>query len=199
MLDLWQFQRNEIEAAGLRSGEDVELEAERRVQQNAGRLLETAGAAFEALYESPESALSLVQDAWRRSWMISRRSIDQMAAVRQSLEPALIAIQDVSYSLRDYLGRVEANPARLEEIETRLAAIDKLKRKYGGVGRRDSRCFWKMSRGRSPRSKPPASGWRPAGRAEEACRLQYEQAAAELTAATEGRGCAACEARGSRN
>src|ERR1035438_7592328 len=55
-----------------------------------------------------------------------------MAGIRQSLEPALIAIQDVSYGLRDYLGRVEANPARLEEIETRLAAIDKLKRKYGG-------------------------------------------------------------------
>jgi len=34
--------------------------------------------------------------------------------------------------LRDYLGRVEANPERLEEIESRLAAIDKLKRKYGG-------------------------------------------------------------------
>lgn len=39
MLDLWQFQRSEIEGVGLRSGEDVELEAERRVQQNAGRLL----------------------------------------------------------------------------------------------------------------------------------------------------------------
>ena len=51
--------------------------------------------------------------------------------MRQTLEPALIAIQDASYSLRDYLGRVEANPARLEEIETRLEAIDKLKRKYG--------------------------------------------------------------------
>ena len=42
---------------------------------------------------------------------------EQMGAMRQALEPALIAIQDVSYSLRDYLGRVEANPARLEEIE----------------------------------------------------------------------------------
>jgi DNA repair protein RecN (Recombination protein N) len=56
---------------------------------------------------------------------------DQMAEMRQALEPALIAIQDVSYTLRDYLGRVEANPARLEEIELRLEAIDKLKRKYG--------------------------------------------------------------------
>ena len=54
-----------------------------------------------------------------------------MAPVRQALEPALIAIQDVAYTLRDYLGRVEANPARLEEIENRLAAIEKMKRKYG--------------------------------------------------------------------
>jgi DNA repair protein RecN (Recombination protein N) len=131
MLDLWQFQRNEIEGAGLRSGEDVELEAERRVQQNAGRLLETAGAAFDALYESPESALTVVKSVARKLDDLAK--IDgQMGAMRQSLEPALIAIQDVSYSLRDYLGQVEANPARLEEIETRLAALDKLKRKYGG-------------------------------------------------------------------
>jgi DNA repair protein RecN (Recombination protein N) len=40
-------------------------------------------------------------------------------------------MQDVSYSLRDYLGHMEASPARLEEIENRLAALDKLKRKYG--------------------------------------------------------------------
>src|ERR1700733_2933376 len=131
MLDLWQFQRSEIEGAGLRSGEDIELEAERRVQQNAGRLLETAGAAFDALYESPESALTVVKSVARKLDELAK--IDgQMGAMRQSLEPALIAIQDVSYSLRDYLGQVEANPARLEEIETRLAALDKLKRKYGG-------------------------------------------------------------------
>jgi DNA repair protein RecN (Recombination protein N) len=131
MLDLWQFQMKEIEGAELRSGEDVELEAERRVQQNAGRLLETAGGAFEALYESPESALSVVKSVAKKLDELVK--IDaEMAPVRQSLEPALIAIQDASYSLRDYLSRLEANPARLEEIETRLAAIDKLKRKYGG-------------------------------------------------------------------
>jgi DNA repair protein RecN (Recombination protein N) len=130
MLDLWQFQRQEIEGAGLRSGEDVELEAERRVQQNAGRLLETAGSAFEALYESPESALSTVKSAAKKLDDLAKIDI-QMDAIRQALEPALIAIQDVSYSLRDYLGRVEANPSRLDEIETRLAALDKLKRKYG--------------------------------------------------------------------
>jgi DNA repair protein RecN (Recombination protein N) len=130
MLDLWQFQRNEIEAAELRPDEDVELEAERRVQQNAGRLLDAAAASFEALYESPESALSLVRGVAKRLDELGKID-EQMAGMRQTIEPALIAIQDVSYSLRDYLGRVEANPARLEEIETRLEAIDKLKRKYG--------------------------------------------------------------------
>jgi DNA repair protein RecN (Recombination protein N) len=130
MLDLWQFQRNEIEAAELRAGEDAELEAERRVQQNAGRLLDTAGAAFDALYESPESALSVVKSVARKLDDLARIDV-QMDAVRQALEPALVAIEDVSDSLRDYLGRVEADPARLEDIETRLAALDKLKRKYG--------------------------------------------------------------------
>ena len=131
LLDLWKFQRTEVEAAELGVGEDLALDAERRVQQNAGRLLETAGTAYEALYEAPESAWSVARAVAKKLDDLAR--IDEtMAAVRQAMEPALIAIEDVAYSLRDYLGRVEANPLRLEEIETRLAAIDKLKRKYGG-------------------------------------------------------------------
>jgi DNA repair protein RecN (Recombination protein N) len=130
LLDLWQFQRREIETASLRPGEDTELDAERRIQQNAGKLLETAGAAWEALYEAPESAWTTARAVAKKLDELAR--IDAaMDPVRQALEPALIAMQDVSYSLRDYLGRMEANPARLEEIELRLSTIDKLKRKYG--------------------------------------------------------------------
>jgi DNA repair protein RecN (Recombination protein N) len=130
LLDLWQFQRREIEAAELRAGEDVELEGERRVQQNAGRLLETAGAAYDALYEAPESVWPVIRSVAKKLDELAR--IDEsMLAVRQALDPALVAIEDVAWSLRDYLGRLEANPERLEEIESRLSAIDKLKRKYG--------------------------------------------------------------------
>jgi DNA repair protein RecN (Recombination protein N) len=181
MLDLWQFQRNEIEGAGLRSGEDVELDAERRVQQNAGRLLETAGAAFEALYESPDSALTLVKSVAKKLDDLAK--IDgQMDAMRQSLEPALIAIQDVAYSLRDYLGRVEANPARLEEIETRLAALDKLKRKYGGSV--DQILLFLEDAARKI-AEVETAGERLESLQAERKRLegQYEQASAELTAA----------------
>jgi DNA repair protein RecN (Recombination protein N) len=132
LLDLWQFQRREIDNAGLRAGEDTELEAERRVQQNAGKLLEAASTAYEALYESPESAWATSRTVAKKLDELTR--IDaSMEPVRQTLEPALIALQDVAFSLRDYLGRVEANPARLDEIENRLAALDKLKRKYGAT------------------------------------------------------------------
>ncbi len=132
LLDLWTFQRKEIESAALHSGEDVALEEERRVQHNIGRLLENSGAAFAALYDAPESAYALARVAAKRLDDLSR--IDTgLAEIRQTLEPAIIAIQEASYALRDYLGHLEANPARLEEVETRLAAIEKLKRKYGGT------------------------------------------------------------------
>lgn len=132
MLDLWQFQRREIEGLRLQPGEDATLENERRVLQNLGRILETAGGAYAALYDSPESAVALARLAAKRLEELAR--IDAaLGEIREALKPAEIALAEAAYALRDYLGRLEANPARLEEIETRLAAIDKAKRKYGAT------------------------------------------------------------------
>src|SRR5205085_11007763 len=50
LLDLWSFQRKEIEGVALQTGEDAALEAERRVLQNLGRVQENAGIAYESLY-----------------------------------------------------------------------------------------------------------------------------------------------------
>lgn len=127
LLDLWEFQRREIESEALEPGEDKSLEEERRVQMNVGRLQENAGGAFELLYEGEESAYTALRAAMRK---LDDPSLDE---VRQTLEPAVIAIQEGAHALRDYLGKLEANPARLEEVETRLAALGKLKRKYGGT------------------------------------------------------------------
>ena len=132
LLDLWQFQRKEIESVSPVAGEDVALDEERRIQQNMGRVTEAANAAFAALYESPESALAMVRLAMKKLDELSR--IDaSLSQVSQMLDPAKITIQEASYTLRDYLSKLEDNPARLEEIETRLASLDKLKRKYGGT------------------------------------------------------------------
>ena len=130
LADLWSFQRKEIEALDLKPGEDGELENEKRVLQNVTRLSEHAEAAFTALYDAPESALAQARSAQRRVDELAR--IDsQLAEVADILKPALIALEEAGRTLRDYLSHLEADPARLETVETRLAAIDKLKRKYG--------------------------------------------------------------------
>jgi DNA repair protein RecN (Recombination protein N) len=130
LLDLWTFQRREIEGAALQLGEDTTLEAERRVLQNLGKLQENAGVAYEALYDSPESAVAQARIAAKRLDELCR--IDPaLEGVRENLRSAALMLEEASYGLRDYLSGLEANPGRLEEIEARLATIEKLKRKYG--------------------------------------------------------------------
>jgi DNA repair protein RecN (Recombination protein N) len=130
--DLWTFQRNEIETVAPQPGEDARLESERRVLRNVVRLQETAGAAYDALYENPESVTAQLRAVARRLEELGR--IDESAAeIAAALQPASIAADEAAHALRHYLGKLEADPARLEEIETRLAALEKLKRKYGAT------------------------------------------------------------------
>ena len=130
LLDLWSFQRKEIEAAALKKSEDVQLESERLVQRNVTRLQESATGAYAALYDASDSASTQIRLALRKIEDLCR--IDaSLAAVHESLKPVEIVIDEASDALRHYLDKLEADPDRLEEIETRLALIDKLKRKYG--------------------------------------------------------------------
>jgi DNA repair protein RecN (Recombination protein N) len=130
LLDLWAFQKKEIEAASPNVGEDIALEAEKRRLQNYARLQETATAAYQALYDAPDSALARLRAARKRLDELARIE-PMLVTTRETLQPAEYAVEEVSYVLRDYLSKLEAKPARLEEIEDRLALLDKLKRKYG--------------------------------------------------------------------
>jgi DNA repair protein RecN (Recombination protein N) len=130
LLDLWKFQKNEIESAQLHDGEDAELEAERRVLQNVGRISEGAGIAYSALYDDAGSAYAQLRIAVKRLQDL-RRFDEELGRLSDLLKPAEIAIDETASEMRDYLGALEADPSRLEEVEARLATIDKLKRKYG--------------------------------------------------------------------
>jgi DNA repair protein RecN (Recombination protein N) len=130
LADLWTMQRNEIESPGLRPGEDADLENERNVLKNVGRLSEQLAAAFESLSESESSAASRVSSSLKR--LDDAASLDaKLQPIVDLLKPAQIAITEAAHELRHYLGRLEADPARLETVETRLALIERLKRKYG--------------------------------------------------------------------
>jgi DNA repair protein RecN (Recombination protein N) len=130
LLDLWTFQRKEIESVQPRAGEDSELEAERKILQNVTRLQENAAAAFALLYEAPESATGQLRQAMKRLDELLR--IDEsLSDTGASLKQAAVLIDDAGYALRDYLGKLEGDPRRLEDVESRLEALDRLKRKYG--------------------------------------------------------------------
>lgn len=132
LLDLWTFQRNELDSARLKPGEDIELEAERRVQQNVTKLLDSANTAYMALYDAPESAQAQLKLAMRRLEEMCR--IDgSLSNVLEVLRPAQIAVDEASDTLRGYLGSLEADPDRLDGIESRLATLEKLRRKYGAT------------------------------------------------------------------
>lgn len=132
LLDLWAFQRKEIESVQPRPGEDLELEAERKILQNVTKLQESAAAAFAALYEDPQSATTQVKQALKRLDELVR--IDaSLTETASSLKLAAVQVNEAAYALRDYLGKLEGDPARLDIVETRLAALDRLKRKYGGT------------------------------------------------------------------
>jgi len=132
LADLWSFQRKEIEAAGLKPGEDSELENERLVLKNVAKLQESANAGYSALYDAPESASSQIRMAIKK--------LDDLCRIDASLQGTLdtlrsveIGIGEASRAVRDYLDRLEADPDRLEHVESRLALIDRLKRKYGAT------------------------------------------------------------------
>ena len=113
-----------------RRGEDEALETEKRVLANAEKLYAAAMGAFEQLYEGGASAEVALRAAVRSVEELARYDGKFNEAVQQ-LESARATVGDVGASLRDYAEGINASPERLAEIEDRLAALDRLKRKYG--------------------------------------------------------------------
>jgi len=180
LADLWSFQRREIEQAAPTSGEDVELENEKRVLRNVGRLQESANAAYAALYDAPDSAATQLR--------LALKKIEELCRIDSTLQPALdvvkpaeIAVAEASSALRDYLDRLEADPRRLEEVESRLALLDRLKRKYGET-LDDVLAFLDDVRGRLDALEHATERRAELAKRRAQVEEEYRSAAAELTA-----------------
>ncbi len=130
MVDLWAYQRKEIEAAHLHPGEDESLETEKRVLANSEKLYAAARSAFDQLYEGGASAEVSLRAALRNVEELARYD-GRFAETAQQIQSARATLSDVSAGLRDYADGIDASPERLAEIEDRLALLDRLKRKYG--------------------------------------------------------------------
>src|SRR3984957_8556584 len=131
MADLWRFQSKEIDQAALAAeDEDVQLEAEKRVLANAEKLITAAMSAHELLYESEGSAEGALGAALKHLEELARYDV-RFQEPAQQLAAAKAIVEDVDAEVRDFADNINAAPGRLEEIEDRLAALDRLKRKYG--------------------------------------------------------------------
>jgi DNA repair protein RecN (Recombination protein N) len=132
VLDLLRFQVEELTSVGLAPGDEERLEAERAVLRNLDKVRLAAASAYAALYEDEGSALERLA--------VVDRALDELAhfdpALQSRREPVIAAraaLDDLARALGDYISRLEADPARLDEVEGRLALLDRLKRKYGGT------------------------------------------------------------------
>jgi DNA repair protein RecN (Recombination protein N) len=130
MVDLWSYQRKEIESAHLQPGEDESLETEKRVLANSEKLYAAANGAFDQLYEGGASAEVALRAALRNVEELARFD-PRFADAVQQLTSVRATVGDIAATLRDYAEGIDASPERLAEIEDRLALIDRLKRKYG--------------------------------------------------------------------
>jgi DNA repair protein RecN (Recombination protein N) len=130
LVDLWMFQKREIEEAKLQAGEDERLETEKRVLANAEKIYNAAMQAFDLLYEGDGSTSASMRAAQKQVEELARYEPKFQEALG-ALETARISVEDVGATVRDYAGGIHASPEHLAEVEDRLALLDRLKRKYG--------------------------------------------------------------------
>lgn len=130
MADLWRYQAKEIDQAQLEVGEEENLLGEKRVLANAEKLYAAAMGAHDVLYESATSAEVALRAGLKQMEELLRYDTRWEEPVQQ-LIAARAAVGDLSQQAREFAEKVQSSPERIEEIEDRLALLDRLKRKYG--------------------------------------------------------------------
>ena len=129
-LELITFQLGELDRAAPKAGEDEQLAALRQVLANAERVERLCVDSYASLYDRDDAVLAALGNVWRR--------VAELAALDPQFQPYLEArdgiksqLEDLATFLRRYADGIEASPARLQQVEERLALLERLKRKHG--------------------------------------------------------------------
>ncbi len=130
--ELLLYQKNEIDKAGLRLGEEDDLQRERKILDSS-RALASSAATIEQILGGEENAV--VQQL-----RMARKQLEKMAAVDSSLSPQLAELTDLDYRIEElrrfveqYGSSIPDDPKRIDENTERLDEIYKLKKKFGGT------------------------------------------------------------------
>ncbi|NEX60720.1 DNA repair protein RecN [Noviherbaspirillum galbum] len=124
-----EWQVNELEKLNAKPGEWADISNEHSRLSHAASLIEGAQEALHAISESDNPMLSQLSGLTQKLGKLA--DVDAgLKPVLEALEPARIQLQEAVYSLNDYLGRVELDPERLQEVESRLDALHSTARKF---------------------------------------------------------------------
>ncbi len=128
--DFLNFQIQEIDRAGIRPEEEEELHLEQERLRHATKLWAASRQGYDLLYGDKQAVLTRLAEV-RKSLDLLARFDPKWAGRSEGLQNLALELEDLAFTLRDYLAQVQPNPARLEEIEQRLHLLQRLKKKYG--------------------------------------------------------------------
>ena len=129
-LELVEFQLKELTAAALTADEDEVLAARRQVLRSAETIHRLCAESYGDLYDSEDSALTKLGRVWKRVGELGAMDA-RFAPYLDQRESLKAQLEDLAFTLRDYSESIDASVGRLEEVEERLALIERLKRKHG--------------------------------------------------------------------
>ncbi len=131
-LDLVEFQLSELRKASLQAGEDETLAAERQLLRSADTIQRLCGEGYAELYDNESAALTTLGRVWKNVGELAQ--IDpRFGAHLEARDTIKAQLEDLAFTLRDFTDGLDASPERLQQVEDRLALIERLKRKHGGT------------------------------------------------------------------
>ena len=131
-METLRYQIAEISKAQLQVGEDEALESRRKVLQNAEKLSDGIYSAVNCLYggDDTDGASGLLAEAERELARLSRYT-DAYGSLHEKVADLMYQVQDVAEELRDARDDLTYSADELEQVESRLDTIHKLRKKYG--------------------------------------------------------------------
>lgn len=129
-IERYQDELKEIEEIHVKEGEEEQLFEEYTLLSNAQELLGKTHEIVESLTGEKNAILTHLKRQKNLLEQISRFS-PLLSESAKSVDNAIVELQEVSYTLRNFLSKVECNPSRMQQLESRLKGIEKIKKKYG--------------------------------------------------------------------
>ena len=128
--DSLRYQIEELERAELKAGEQERLSGRRDLLRNAEKLTEALDEAFQCLYGGDENAVSMTQYAGYYAERAAAIAPD-LGSASSAIRDAAFMLTDAAETLRDFRESLDFSPEEYNQLEERLALLNKLERKYG--------------------------------------------------------------------